>query len=189
MIPAPPDFAALHLQMTWPPVLPVLQAIRGGAWGPSPEAMSATTHDGRSFDCSFCADILNLRSEMEAIGQNSQSSGELLCGFFRCYAREFDFKGGVVSVRTGSHLSKHEKGWTTKERGFRGDRHLFCIEDPFELTHDLGRVCDPETLAEVKQEIARAFQLASNEASLEELCEPWREHTHVAKPAIAKPGK
>ena len=31
-----------------------------------------------------------------------------------------------------------------------GDRHLFCVEDPFELTHDLGRVMDRDTLRDVR---------------------------------------
>ena len=135
--------------------------------------MQAATHDGRVFDCSFCADVESVRGAMQRLGVNTQGLGELLVGFFRCYAREFDFKGGVVSVRTGGHLSRHEKGWTTKERGFRGDRHLFCIEDPFELTHDLGRVCDPQTLSEVKQEIARAHQMLGAEAPLDEVLEKW----------------
>jgi len=162
-----------YLQTTSPPVLPVLQALRGGGWGPTGEGMQAATHDGRVFDCSFCADVESVRGATQRLGVNTQGLGELLVGFFRCYAREFDFKGGVVSVRTGGHLSKHEKGWTTKERGFRGDRHLFCIEDPFELTHDLGRVCDPQTLSEVKQEIARAHQMLGAEAPLDEVLERW----------------
>lgn len=32
------------------------------------------------------------------------------------YARQFDYKRGVVSVRAGLHLTQHEKGWTTKAR-------------------------------------------------------------------------
>ena len=58
-----------------------------------------------------------LQEAMRAIGPNTQTSAELLCGFFRLYARDFDYKGGVASVRSGAQLSKNDKGWTTKERG------------------------------------------------------------------------
>ena len=56
-------------------------------------------------------------------------------------------------------MHSQEKRWTTKEKGFRGDRHLFCIEDPFELTHDLGRVLDKDTLTELRDEFDRAHKL------------------------------
>jgi len=54
-------------------------------------------------------------------------------------------------------------------------RHLHREAERDQLI-DLGRVCDPETLAEVKQELIRAFQLlTSQEQGLGELCKPWRE--------------
>jgi hypothetical protein len=53
-------------------------------------------------------------------------------------------------------------------------------------------VCDPETLAEVKQELVRAFQLLSNQAAMgqeqriEQLCEPWRKDATASRPMAAK---
>ena len=40
----------------------------------------------------------------------------------RRYAREFDFVKSVACIRTGSFLTKAEKGWDKKEGGFRGDQ-------------------------------------------------------------------
>jgi len=177
-----------YLQTCSPPVLPNLQALRGGAWGSSAEEMMASTHDGRCFDCSFCNDTEGVRKALREAGpQNMQSVGELLCNFFHRYAREFDWRKAVVSVRSGVYLTKQEKRWTTKEKGFRGDRHLFSIEDPFELTHDLGRVLDQETLSELKQEIERASTLASQEASLDKICEPWAAPNATLPPATPPP--
>ena len=75
--------------------------------------------------------------------RNSESVGDLVVGFFRRYSREFDFYESVASVRTGLFLGKAEKNWKVKEKNVkdeegkvtrRGDRHLFCVEDPFEVT-------------------------------------------------------
>jgi hypothetical protein len=39
--------------------------------------------------------------------------------------------------------SKEEKNWT---RRIGNERHLICIEDPFETSHDLGRVVDRHSI-------------------------------------------
>lgn len=39
--------------------------------------------------------------------------------------------------------SKEEKDWT---RRIGNERHLICIEDPFETSHDLGRVVDRHSI-------------------------------------------
>jgi len=152
-----------YLQTTSPPVLPVLQDLHG------PNVPATDTfvraHDGRAFDCYFFSDIDAIGQAMSHLGtRNVQTVGELLIGFFRRYAREFDFVKNVTSIRTGAFLTKQDKGWDKKEAGFHGDRHLFCIEDPFELTHDLGRVMDRDTLRYVRSEIDRADALLSEQA-------------------------
>jgi len=176
-----------YLQTVNPPVLPVLQELRGGEWSDDPDQMFARTPDGRAFDCSFCADVEGVAAALQAVGTpNTASVGELLVGFFHRYQRDFDWPKGVVSVRTGLYLNKQEKKWTTKEKGFRGDRHLFSIEDPFEITHDLGRVLDRETLGEVRQEFERANTMLSNERSLDALLAPWQEAAPAKEAGAAK---
>ena len=106
--------------------------------------------------------------------RNTESVGDLVVGFFRRYSREFDFYESVASVRTGLFLGKAEKNWKVKEKNVkdeegkvtkRGDRHLFCVEDPFEVTHDLGRVMDRDTLRDVRAEIDRAHVMLSERRS------------------------
>jgi hypothetical protein len=40
-------------------------------------------------------------------------------------------------------VSKAAKDWT---RRVGNERHLICIEDPFDVTHDLGRVVDHRSI-------------------------------------------
>ncbi|KAI8803508.1 hypothetical protein BJ742DRAFT_683000 [Cladochytrium replicatum] len=97
--------------------------------------------------------------------QNDESLGELLVALFKYYSAEFPYVHGVASVRTGKVLSKEEKGWT-KERqqelnrnGAVKDRYWLCVEDPFEVSNNIGRPVDKETLYEVRGEFIRASKL------------------------------
>ena len=51
--------------------------------------------------------------------------------------------------------------------------HLFCIEDPFELTHDLGRVIGRDTLSDVRSELDRAANLLHDERPWATICEEY----------------
>lgn len=53
-------------------------------------------------------------------------------------------------------FSKHSKDWT---RRIGNDRHLICIEDPFETSHDLGRVVDKFTIKILREEFERAANI------------------------------
>jgi len=55
-----------------------------------------------------------------------------------------------------SFYSKHEKEWT---RRIGNDRHLICIEDPFEISHDLGRVVDKFSIKVLREEFERAADI------------------------------
>lgn len=50
-------------------------------------------------------------------------------------------------------FSKHAKDWT---RRIGNDRHLICIEDPFQTSHDLGRVVDKHSIKVLREEFERA---------------------------------
>ena len=97
-------------------------------------------------------------------------------------------RGVCAQVRLGTYLTKAQKGWDKKEGGFRGDRHLFCVEDPFELTHDLGRVMDRDTLRDVRSEIDRADVLLSEQrGTFEKLTAKYESKTDEKKAAQPKP--
>lgn len=96
----------------------------------------------------------------------------------RRYATEFDDAKHVVSVRLGRMLERAGKVWGEQQtaaarKGRRADRHLFCIEDPFEITHDLGRVMDTTSLGWTRAEFSRAHALMQARAPLAEVCAAW----------------
>jgi DNA polymerase sigma len=57
--------------------------------------------------------------------ENKESLAELVWGFFEYWAWKHDYNNAVISVRTGSYLSKSQKEWT---RRVGSERHLVCIE-------------------------------------------------------------
>jgi hypothetical protein len=61
---------------------------------------------------------------------------QLLAGFFRYFAAEFDCKHCIVSLRSGAATSKEVKaetdGWSSHTR--------LSIEDPFETWYDVAHV-------------------------------------------------
>lgn len=82
------------------------------------------------------------------LGRNQESLGELFVAFFDHFATKHDYNNSVVSIRVdraGGLLSKREKDWTMRHGS---ERHLVCIEDPFELSHDLGRTIDKISVGE-----------------------------------------
>ena len=61
--------------------------------------------------------------------RNQQSVSELWLGFLKYYACEFDDKSNVVCIRQSRTLTKFEKLWNSP---------AIAIEDPFDLSHNLG---------------------------------------------------
>lgn len=54
-----------------------------------------------------------------------------------------------------------------------GDHVNLCIEDPFELTHNLGRMVDYSALYYTRGEMMRAFKLLCNGESFDMVCAPY----------------
>ncbi|KAJ6328507.1 hypothetical protein OIU77_010238 [Salix suchowensis] len=88
--------------------------------------------------------------------RNKETIAQLVWAFFNYWAYRHDYANAVISVRTGSILSKREKDWT---RRIGNDRHLICIEDPFEISHDLGRVVDKFSIKVLREEFERAADI------------------------------
>ena len=111
--------------------------------------------------------------QLRGYGQhNTETIRELLASFFEYWAWGHNYNKSVISIRTGSLLTKAQKLWT---RRVGNERHLVCIEDPFELTHDLGRTVDKQTNGVLQKEFQRAASILRGAASpLEELFEPYR---------------
>ena len=128
-----------HLQTRNPPILPVLQSL--------PPSFSAQIGE-------WSAEFFDDANALNGFGEeNKQNLAELIWEFFEYWAWKHNYSHGVISVRVGALLSKEGKGWT---RRIRNERHLLCVEDPFVLSHDLGRTVDPQTRDVLRKEFWRA---------------------------------
>ncbi|KAF3327110.1 terminal uridylyltransferase 7-like isoform X1 [Carex littledalei] len=130
------------LQNRRPAILPCLQAM---------EATYVVTVD--NIDCSYFDDV----NKLHMFGaRNREPISRLLWAFFHYWAYQHDYTADVISIRTGTLISKHSKDWT---RRIGNDRHLICIEDPFETSHDLGRVVDKFSIKILREEFERAANI------------------------------
>lgn len=146
------------LQQRSPPVLPCLQTIIPPDLGHSP----IVDLDGHNVY--FFEDLPNLNRYWQA--NNTESITELLFGFFQYYAYNFHWSRSVVSVRSGAILTKDQKGWTKAKFSASpstgasvADRFWLCVEDPFELDHNLGRPADRNSVFEIRGEFIRATKM------------------------------
>lgn len=130
------------LQQRKPAILPCLQGM---------EATYAVTVE--DVECAFFDQVEKLR---DFGSSNHESIAQLVWAFFNYWAYCHDYTNSVISVRTGRILSKQEKDWT---RRVGNDRHLICIEDPFETSHDLGRVVDKYSIKVLREEFERAAEI------------------------------
>ncbi|KAI7175937.1 PAP/OAS1 substrate-binding domain-containing protein [Hortaea werneckii] len=153
-----------------PPVIPNLQM----PWRPHQQC---TPHGATGKDVDGW--IVNFwRNEEEIIqavqnGQmspNRESLGSLLAGFFHYYSSvgqgpKFHWTQQVISLRSpGGILTKQEKGWvkavTEESDGKRVQhRYLFCIEDPFELSHNVARTVTHFGIVAIRDEFRRANRI------------------------------
>ncbi|RCN45318.1 nucleotidyltransferase domain protein, partial [Ancylostoma caninum] len=102
-----------YLQNCEPPVLPRLQEdFRNGDVKP----ILVENHD-----------VYYHNTVFEKWSENRSSVSQLFVGFLDYYAR-FDFETQVVQIRRKKPLLKMEKDWSRS----------VCIEDPFDLNHNLG---------------------------------------------------
>ncbi|XP_039845596.1 UTP:RNA uridylyltransferase 1-like isoform X2 [Panicum virgatum] len=145
------------LQLREPKILPCLQAME--------QTYTMTVDDA---ECAYFDEVHQLQ---DFGAENKESIAELLWAFFHYWAFHHDYRHAVISVRIGSIISKQEKNWTTR---VGNDRHLMCIEDPFEIGHDLGRVVDRQTIRILKEEFERAAAvLQYNDDPYVALFEPY----------------
>ncbi|XP_030457301.2 UTP:RNA uridylyltransferase 1 [Syzygium oleosum] len=130
------------LQLRRPAILPCLQEM---------EATYAVTVD--NIECAFFDKVEEL---CDFGSHNRETIAQLVWAFFHYWAYRHDYTNTVISVRTGSLLSKRTKDWT---RRIGNDRHLICIEDPFDVSHDLGRVVDKFSIKVLREEFERAAEI------------------------------
>eukprot|EP01117_Protostelium_nocturnum_P007428 TRINITY_DN2657_c0_g3_i4.p1 TRINITY_DN2657_c0_g3~~TRINITY_DN2657_c0_g3_i4.p1 ORF type:complete len:670 (-),score=246.60 TRINITY_DN2657_c0_g3_i4:30-2039(-) len=150
------------LQLRSPPILPVLQEM-------TELGEERKENQVEGFDVYFYSNLDKLKDFGK---ENTESIGELLACFYKHYAVDFDWDESVISVRTGLMLTKEEKDWTKATD--KKNNVLFALEDPFETTHNLGRLVDAANLKVIKYEFNRAYKLSLNLAPLGSLCEQYQ---------------
>ncbi|KNC77102.1 hypothetical protein SARC_10426 [Sphaeroforma arctica JP610] len=131
------------------------------------------------FDCYYFKDVnaakeytAKVKRQVEAQTLGSTTNEliiDTIIGFFHHFAYNFNYHEHVVSVRKGTAISKEIKEWTPKNSQ-RNVRYWMCIEDPFETTHNLGRVADRNTLYDIRGEFMRASRVLTSGGTLDDLC-------------------
>ncbi|QIW95384.1 hypothetical protein AMS68_000902 [Peltaster fructicola] len=153
-----------------PPVLPNLQQPWRPHAGCTPQGADSTQVDDWAVDFWRREDEIITAASRNMLTTNHDSLGHLLAGFFRYYAAQpgsysFHWMQQTLSLRTrGGILSKEEKGWV-KARTEESDgkkvqyRYLFCIEDPFELEHNVARTVTHFGIVAIRDEFRRANRI------------------------------
>jgi hypothetical protein len=140
------------LQSRDPPVLPALHQR---------PHLKLPAKNGRESE--FADDLDALRGFGD---KNKESLGELLFGFFKFYGHDFDYDNLVISVRSGKQISKVDKKWHL------GNNNMLCVEEPFNVSRNLGNTADETSFRGLHMELRRAFNLVSA-AKLDECCEQY----------------
>ena len=141
------------LQSRNPPVLPALHQR---------PHMKLPAKDGGE-ESTFADDVDALKNFGK---KNKETLGELLFQFFRFYGHEFDYEKLVISVRSGKQVSKIDKKWHVT------NNNRLCVEEPFNVSRNLGNTADDTSFRGLHMELRRAFDLVS-QAKLEECCEQY----------------
>jgi DNA polymerase sigma len=151
------------LQSRRTPVLPVLQQI-------TRDSMNSRVHPEvivSGFDTYYYEDVSDPR--LVGFGRdNHESIGKLLFEFFMFYGFYFNFKDKVISPRIGGILTKEEKEWTKPVDKAKKSNYWFCVEDPFELSHNLGRTVDKGSMFNLRYEFRRGAHILANSFKWEE---------------------
>ncbi|KAK4542181.1 hypothetical protein LTR36_007028 [Oleoguttula mirabilis] len=158
------------MNVAQPPVLPNLQL----PWRPNaqctPHAATRTQVDEWIVDFWRNEEEITKAVQSGQMSASRESLGSLLAGFFQYYSsqggqRQFHWMQEVLSLRSpGGLLSKEEKGWvkavTEEGEGKKVQhRYLFCIEDPFELAHNVARTVTHMGIVAIRDEFRRANRI------------------------------
>ena len=100
-------------------VLPVLQELYDGAEQP--------VHSVEGFNTWFQHDAKVIEQRFER--SNKDSLSRIWIGLLQYYTEDFEFDKMTIQIRQKAQMTTFEKEWTSK---------CISIEDPFELTHNLG---------------------------------------------------
>ncbi|XP_035409439.1 poly(A) RNA polymerase GLD2 isoform X3 [Cygnus atratus] len=92
------------------------------------------------------------------LSKNESSLGDLLIGFFKYYATEFDWSHQMISVREAKAIPRPDGiAWRNK---------FICIEEPFDGTNTARAVHEKQKFDFIKDEFFRSWQMLRNKKNL-----------------------
>ena len=131
---------AIHfLQRTNPPIIPILQQTRPPGYEDKSQKVDV-------WECYFCDDIKAVKKIWKHKA-NHQNLADLWLEFLCYCVSKFDWDKQVISLRQIEPLSKVDKYWTNRKIG---------IEDPFNLSHNLGTVLSFRNAIKLKRKFIEA---------------------------------
>ncbi|NXI43909.1 GLD2 polymerase, partial [Galbula dea] len=92
------------------------------------------------------------------ISKNGSSLGDLLIGFFKYYATEFDWSTQMISVREGKAVPRPD--------GIEWRDKFICIEEPFNGTNTARAVHEKQKFTVIKGEFLKSWQILQDERDL-----------------------
>ncbi|XP_040397023.1 poly(A) RNA polymerase GLD2 isoform X2 [Cygnus olor] len=92
------------------------------------------------------------------LSKNESSLGDLLIGFLKYYATEFDWSHQMISVREAKAIPRPDGiAWRNK---------FICIEEPFDGTNTARAVHEKQKFDFIKDEFFRSWQMLRNKKNL-----------------------
>ncbi|XP_052526161.1 poly(A) RNA polymerase GLD2 isoform X3 [Tympanuchus pallidicinctus] len=92
------------------------------------------------------------------LSKNESSLGELLIGFFKYYATEFDWSHQMISVREAKAIPRPDDvEWRNK---------YICVEEPFDRTNTARAVHEKQKFDTIKEEFFKSWQILRDKKDL-----------------------
>lgn len=92
------------------------------------------------------------------ISKNGSSLGDLLIGFFKYYATEFDWSHQMISVREAKAVARPD--------GIEWRNKFICVEEPFDGTNTARAVHEKQKFDIIRGEFAQAWRLLQDKKDL-----------------------
>ncbi|XP_066037343.1 poly(A) RNA polymerase GLD2 [Chamaea fasciata] len=90
--------------------------------------------------------------------KNGSSLGDLLIGFFKYYATEFDWSHQIISVREAKALARPD--------GVEWRDKFICVEEPFDGTNTARAVHEKQKFDVIRAEFAQAWRVLRDKKDL-----------------------
>ncbi|XP_068783694.1 poly(A) RNA polymerase GLD2 isoform X7 [Struthio camelus] len=92
------------------------------------------------------------------LSKNGSSLGDLLIGFFKYYATEFDWSHQMISVREAKAIPRPD--------GIEWRNKFICVEEPFDGTNTARAVHEKQKFDIIKDEFMKSWQILRDKKDL-----------------------